>query len=181
MGKKKVNPRRIPLGKAAIDTHRIIQDAMKEEMRHAWYLVVSALLETELAKPEKIPDLADECNRYFRTANAVMSKLGHAEEITGRKRPARLDANHIKSQVDLDRFRKNVEKMALHTSLCVFCLGLEKRFSSEELKRRFLVEYLTEAEIDSGRLDYKELELQLESKNIQIGLDPEAPLPLFSI
>ena len=53
--------------------------------------------------------------------------------------------------------------MALHTSLCVICLGLENRFSSEELKRLFLVEYLTEAEIDSGRLDYKELELQLES------------------
>lgn len=66
--------------------------------------------------------------------------------------------------------------MALHTSLCVICLGLENRFSSEELKRLFLVEYLTEAEIDSGRLDYKELELQLESKNIQIGLDPEVPL-----
>ena len=147
MGKKKVNPRRIPLGKAAIDTKQIIQDAMKDDMRHAWYLVASALLETELAKPEEIPDLFDECNRYSRTANAVMSKLGHAEEITGRKRPARLDSNHIKSQVEL-----------------------------EELKRLFLVENLTEAEIDSGHLDYNQLELQLQSRNVRIGLDPEAPL-----
>ena len=105
-----------------------------------------------------------------------MSKLGHAEEITGRKRPARLDSNHIKSQVELDKYRKNVEKMALHTSLCVICLGLEKRFSSEELKRLFLVENLTEAEIDSGHLDYNQLELQLQSRNVRIGLDPEAPL-----
>ena len=176
MGKKKVNPRRIPLGKAAIDTKQIIQDAMQDDMKHAWYLVASALLETELAKPEEIPDLFDECNRYSRTANAVMSKLGHAEEITGRKRPARLDSNHIKSQVELDKYRKNVEKMALHTSLCVICLGLEKRFSSEELKRLFLVENLTEAEIDSGHLDYNQLELQLQSRNVRIGLDPEAPL-----
>ena len=97
-------------------------------------------------------------------------------EITGRKRPARLDSNHIKSQVELDKYRKNVEKMALHTSLCVICLGLEKRFSSEELKRLFLVENLTEAEIDSGHLDYNQLELQLQSRNVRIGLDPEAPL-----
>ena len=66
--------------------------------------------------------------------------------------------------------------MALHTSLCVICLGLENRFSSEELKRLFLVEYLTEAEIDSGHLDYNQLELQLQSRNVRIGLDPEAPL-----
>ena len=151
MGKKKVNPRRIPLGKAAIDTKQIIQDAMKDDMRHAWYLVASALLETELAKPEEIPDLFDECNRYSRTANAVMSKLGHAEEITGRKRPARLDSNHIKSQVELDKYRK-------------------------ELKRLFLVENLTEAEIDSGHLDYNQLELQLQSKNVRIGLITETSL-----
>ncbi len=67
--------------------------------------------------------------------------------------------------------------MALHTSLCVFCLGLEKRFSSEELKRLFLVENLTEAEIDSGRLDYKELELQLQSKNVRIGFATEKAFP----
>ena len=96
--------------------------------------------------------------------------------LTGRKRPARLDSNHIKSQVELDKYRKNVEKMALHTSLCVICLGLEKCFSSEELKRLFLVENLTEAEIDSGRLDYNELELQLQSRNVRIGLITEISL-----
>ena len=43
MGKKKVNPRRIPLPKNAVDKDAIIEEAMKDDMAHGWLLVASAL------------------------------------------------------------------------------------------------------------------------------------------
>ena len=42
MGKKRVNPRRIPLPKNAVDKDAIIEEAMKDDMTHGWLLVASA-------------------------------------------------------------------------------------------------------------------------------------------
>ena len=39
MAKKKVNPRRVPLPKKAIDKDAIIEEAMKDDMAHVWLLV----------------------------------------------------------------------------------------------------------------------------------------------
>ena len=44
MGKKKVNPRRIPLAKKDIDRDKLISAAMKHDMAHAWHLIATALL-----------------------------------------------------------------------------------------------------------------------------------------
>ena len=177
MGKKKVNPRRIPMQKTSIDSRQIIKDSLQSSMAHAWYLVVSALLETELANPEEIVTLYSEVSQFTWTAKPDIFMLDRAERLMGKERPAALDASHINSEYELNKYKKNVEKMSLHTSLCVICLGLEKRFSSDELRRLFFVEDLTEAEIHSGRLDYKELELQLQSKNVRIGFATEKAFP----
>ena len=48
MGKKKVNPRRIPLAKKDIDRDKLISAAMKHDMAHAWHLIATALLELDL-------------------------------------------------------------------------------------------------------------------------------------
>jgi hypothetical protein len=45
--KKKVNPRRIPLAKSAVDKDVIVEEAMKDDMSHAWLLVASSLVEQE--------------------------------------------------------------------------------------------------------------------------------------
>lgn len=56
MAKKKVNPRRIPLPKNAINMDAIIEEAMKDDMAHAWLLVASALVDMGC---ENISELSD--------------------------------------------------------------------------------------------------------------------------
>lgn len=65
--KKKVNPRRIPLAKSAIDKDVIINEAMHDDMFHAWLLVASALVELGFARPDEIHDLSQHVNRYSKT------------------------------------------------------------------------------------------------------------------
>ena len=174
MGKKKVNPRRIPLAKKEIDKDKIIEAAMEHDMAHAWYLVTTALLELELISPADIGPLCDEVNDFSKTTRADDVKLAHAEDIMSRKRPKLLNLSRVNSPIELEKFKKNVEKVALHTSMAVICLGLEKRFASGTLKRIFLSADVTEAEVDSGRLTWKELERQLLNKMVRIEIQSES-------
>ncbi len=173
MGKKKVNPRRIPLPKSAINKDKIIEEAMKDDMYHAWILVASALLETELAKPEQIGTLCDEISEFAKKVQADDMQMIHAEELMGRGKPPRLNTSYLNSPVELEKFKKKVEKLALHTALCVICLGLEIRYTADELRRIFLSADLTEAELESGRTNYKELEEALLAKMVKIEVSPE--------
>lgn len=43
--KKKVNPHRIPLPKNAINKEQIMEEAMKDDMAHAWILLAGPLLD----------------------------------------------------------------------------------------------------------------------------------------
>lgn len=174
MSNKKVNPRRIPLAKRDINKDEIINSAMRDDMAHAWYLVATALLEQELVSSADIPALCEEVNQFSLTARAEEVKLVQAEKLMGRKRPKVLSMSRVKSKSDLEKFKKNVEKVALHTSLAVICLGLEKRFSDDILRRVFLSADLTEAEVDSGRLTWKDLEQELREQMITITISSEA-------
>ena len=40
MSKKKLNPRRIPLPKSEVNKDKIVQEAMKDDMYHAWLLFI---------------------------------------------------------------------------------------------------------------------------------------------
>ena len=174
MGKKKVNPRRIPLAKKDIDRDKLISAAMKHDMEHAWHLIATALLELDLISPADIGPLCDEVNDFSKTAKTDKVKLSHAEDVMNRKRPKLLNISRVNSPPELEKFKRNVEKVALHTSLAVICLGLEKRFDEETLKRVFLSADLTEAEVDSGRLTWGDLERQLLNKMVKIEIDDEA-------
>lgn len=174
MSSKKVNPRKIPLAKKDINKDEIINSAMKNDMAHAWYLVATALLEQELVSPTDIPAMCEEVNQFSLTTRADEVKLAQAEKLMGRKRPKVLSISRVKSKADLEKFKKNVEIVALHTSLAVICLGLNKRFSDETLRRVFLSADLTAAEVDSGRLTWKDLEQRLREQMITITTASEA-------
>ena len=104
--KKKVNPRRIPLPRNAINKNAIIEEAMKDDMAHAWLLVAGPLLD----RGYDLPPLADAVSAYVnkntdKPANRAM--LARAEKALGYSRP-NLDTRYVKSPVELEAFKRKV-------------------------------------------------------------------------
>ena len=132
MAKKKVNPRRVPLPKKTIDKDAIIEEAMKDDMAHAWLLVSSALLDMGY---ENISELSDAVNKYIETGSTLDSasqslqekaawrlkehrdaEIRRAREIIGIPN-MRLNSDKIKSPVELEAFKRKVRHVALQTAL----------------------------------------------------------------
>ena len=80
-----------------------------------------------------------------------------------------LDPCRIKSPVELENFKRKVEKVALDTALCVVYLGLEKKIDAEELKGIFFNADLTRAEIEHGLTSFDELDRDLLSRTTELG------------
>ena len=83
--KKKVNPRRIPLPRNAINKDALIEEAMKDDMAHAWLLVAGPLLD----RGYDLTPLADAVSAYVnkntdKPANRAM--LARAEKALGYSR-----------------------------------------------------------------------------------------------
>ena len=172
MAKKKLNPRRIPLAKREINTESIVEAAMKDDMAHAWLLVAGPLL--NYISADELEKTADTVNDYIRKHCAGKEELERISKLIETKKP-RVDPSYVRSAVDLEKFRRKVERIALHTGLCVICLGLEStgRFSNEELKRIFFSADLTLAEIDSGVNSYEEIERELMKHMVKIEMEGE--------
>ncbi len=135
-GKKRVNPRRIPLPKNAVDKDAIIEEAMKDDMAHGWLLVASALSDLGY---DNISELSDAVNRFIETGSALddetkniqekaaWSSKEHRDEEIRRARSilgipnTPLNADKVKSPVELAAFKKKVQKVALS----VIYLGME--------------------------------------------------------
>ena len=176
--KKKVNPRRIPMPKSAIDKDAILSEAMQDDMYRAWLLVVNALVEQEQIPLAEIPELADTVNQYVSKASfrgkSRDIEMAKAERLMGIPNPyEHLNPDAIKSEVELARFKEKVFKVATHTALCVICLGLEAtaRFQKEDLRRLFFHVDLTLAEIDGGHNSYQEIEEYLSARMVTIEIE----------
>ena len=119
MPKKKVNPRRIPLAKSAINKNAIIEEAMENDMVHAWLLVGAPLLD----EGYELRQLADAVNRYIdKTAEAKNKReLLRAEAALGIVQPR----DQVRSPVELEAFKKKVRRVAVNTALCIIYLGLD--------------------------------------------------------
>ena len=174
MAKKKLNPRRVPLAKSAIDKDRIIEEAMKDDMYHAWLLVATVLVDLEYAKPEEIQGLCDQVNLFSKN-EATKDAMDRADKLMGIGSKPRLNIDRVTSPIELTKFKKKVERIALHTSLAVICLGLESigKYNNNDLKRIFLSADLTQAEIDAGTDSYDNLERQLLNRMVSIELEAD--------
>ena len=174
MPKRKMNPRRIPLAKSAINKDTIVEEAMKDDMYHGWLLVATALVDLEFARPEEIQSICDQVN-LFAKKDAAKDAMDRADKLMGIGSKPRLNIDRVTSPVELMKFKKKVKRIALHTSLAVICLGLESlgKYSGEDLHRIFLSADLTQAEIDAGTESYDELERQLLNQMVTIELDSE--------
>ena len=164
--KKKVNPRRIPLPRNAINKDAIIEEAMKDDMAHAWLLVAGPLLD----EGYELAPLAEAVNTHIdKTAGAKdKASLRRAEAALHITQP-RLDADQVRSPVELEAFKKKVRRVAINTALCVVYLGLEKLIPAETLNRIFFSADLTLAEVDQEITDYGELERELLRRVAEIG------------
>ena len=79
-----------------------------------------------------------------------------------------IDMDRIRTKGDLLTVKRKLKEDALHSALCIICLGLEKtkQFSHEELRRLFFNVSLTMAEIESGITSYDRISKQLQEKHI---------------
>ena len=173
MKKKKLNPRRIPIAKSEIDKNAILEEATKDDMYRAWLLIASNLLELEYVDPEQIGVLADKINKQIgaKKFKADDYEMRRIEKLIGLANPyGNLDVSQVKSSFDLEKFKKKVEKVAIHTSLCVVGFGLDasSTFSDDQLRRIFLNVDLTLAEIEAGCNSYKKIETILAEKSMMI-------------
>ena len=165
--KKKVNPHGIPIPRNAINRDTIIEEAMKDDMAHAWLLVAGPLLD----RGYDLPPLANAVSAYVNkntdkpTNRAVLTRV---EKALGYSRP-NLDTRHVKSPVELEAFKRKVWRVAMETALCVVYLGLESRISEDELKDIFFSADLTLAEIERGLTDFDTLQREILTRAGEMG------------
>ena len=172
--KRKTNPRRIPLAKRDINKDAILEEATKDDLYHAWLLVFNALIEQERITYDEMPALTDCVNRYIqepKNESLKREESTRAEKLMGIPRPyLNLNVDAIRSAVELEAFKRKVQKVAIHTALGVLCLGLEssKRFSENDLRDIFFNVDLSLAEVERGLVSYKALENRLAAYGVLV-------------
>ena len=160
--KKRVNPRRIPLPKGAMDKDAILEEAMKDDVAHAWLLVAEPLFEIGY----ELAPLADSVSDFINRSTKERDKgaILRVERKLGIKMP-NLNPEQVKSPVELEAFKKKVWRVALNTALCVVYLGLEKLVPEDVLKKVFFNAQLTLAEIEYGINSFEAIQRGLMEKN----------------
>ena len=170
MRKKKVNPRRTPLPRNALDKDAILEEAMKDDMAHAWLLVAGPLLD----RGYELPPLADAVSEYVNNATPKDDKaaMTRAEAALGIEK-IHLDPDRVKSPVELAAFKKKVWRVAMQTALCVIYLALEERIDKDELKEIFFSADLTLAEVECGIASFDEIQKEILSRVGDVGMIEE--------
>ena len=161
------------MAKSQIKNSEILEEATKDDMFHAWLLVLNALIDQDKINKEEIPELVNCVNRYMqRTTYAQNEKdknLRRAVHLMGIPCPYdHISPDGVKSTVELQAFKKKVHKVAMHTALSVVCLGMDSfgKYDSEEIRSIFFNVDLTLAEMEHGMTSYSELYEHLENRGI---------------
>ena len=148
MANKRINPRHIVVDKRNVNLDAIVDEAMKDDMHHAWLVIGKVLKEQEQLGLEEIKELRNS----IKEINASEGNIRYAEML-----PEALKV--------MRKLNANMEKLALHTALCSICLGLhENRFSEERLRRIFRAVDDVQAKIENGEESYEELERQFSEE-----------------
>ena len=178
---KKLNPRRIPIARKEINNSIILEEATKNDMYHAWLLVLNAMFDLEYITPEEVSIVIENVNRFMKSNSDGKDKskdikLSRAEQIMGIPCPYdHISPENVKSAVELATFKRKVEKVATHTALSVLCLGLEStgKYTSVQLRRIFFSVDLSLAELDHGNNTYEKLKEQLGVAGVELEREGE--------
>jgi len=166
MAKKKLNPRHVPVSARSLSMDAIVDDAMKDDMLHAWLLVADTLLEHEQISSDEINEMYSSFHDFETTEASVR----HAERLMGTSKRPSPDIGPIATAADLKKLKARMKDLALHTALCMICLNLEEsgRFTEEDLKRIFLAADITRAEIERGDESYGHLEDKVLEQKVNV-------------
>lgn len=166
--KKKVNPRRIPLPKNSFDEKALLNEAMKDNMTHAWLLVAEPLYEAGY----DLTSLSEEVYKYMKKGikkENMDYDLKRAYATLGFQF-ASLDVDKVKSQVELEAYKRKLDRVVLDNALSIVYLGLEKDVEKEDLKRIFFNADLTRAELEHGLTSYDELKNNLVNRDYTLDV-----------
>ena len=169
---RKTNPRNIPLARRDVNKAAILDEATKDDMFHAWLLVLTTLIDSQPLS--EISSIIKSVNTYVTKSASEINgtdQMRIAEDIVPVSKPHQnLNVDMIRSPIELEHFKKKVERLAVYTALCVICLGMlsSGRYSSEKLKSIFFSADLTLAEIEHGCTTYEGLKLNLTLAGIQV-------------
>lgn len=167
MGKKKrVNPRRIPISESCVDRREVMLTASSANLFWGSLLVVHAMIEQEADAPDDIQRFADIINQINVPDVLQNWQIKEAEKIMGIRDPhPNLERCRIKSQAELQSYKRKARECALHTALAGICLGIAetKHLSAEQLHRIFSNVSLTMAEMEYGCSSFEQLDDDIRS------------------
>ena len=82
MANKRINPRHIVVDKRNVNLDAIVDEAMKDDMHHAWLVIGKVLKEQEQLGLEEIKELRNS----IKEINASEGNIRYAEEISGMRK-----------------------------------------------------------------------------------------------
>ena len=159
---RKTNPRNIPLARRDVNKAAILDEATKDDMFHAWLLVLTTLIDSQPLS--EISSIIKSVNTYVTKSASEINgtdQMRIAEDIVPVSKPHQnLNVDMIRSPIELEHFKKKVERLAVYTAC--------GRYSPEELRSIFFSADLTLAEIEHGCTTYEGLKLNLTHAGIQV-------------
>lgn len=172
--KKRVNPRRIPMAREAVDKKALLEETNHENLPIAWTLVVHAMLKQGIktvAEMEQIwaaiPDLTTE-------HRITTWEIEKASKLMGIQSPhPNISMQSIRSVSEIESFKKKAQEQAVFNALCFVCLMFEesKLVSPEDIKRTFANVSLTIAELESGMTSVAQMKADLAEMGLLIEDD----------
>ena len=169
--KKRTNPRKIPLAKAAINQEEVIAEVSTGNLYHAWLLVLPTLVDIDGMTKEKAVSLWEAVNDYASdpsfTGAHLQAQMSRAEKLMGYPVPHQnMSFRGITTRGELEALKRKLKDNAIHAALCIIWLGIEKtqEFSEGSLRHLFLNANLTLAEVQAGYTTYEQLADEMENR-----------------
>lgn len=171
--KKRINPNKVPISKDEVDVDKLINEAGAGNLYSAWLLLLPTLCEYDAMTGERIVKTLNAANAYIThplPANKNIAKeKKRVEELLGMRMPhPHIDLDRIQTKGDMAAVNRKLKENALHSALCLLCMGLEAtgQFSEAQLKHLFFNAGITLAEIQSGCRTYGAIAEELREKGI---------------
>lgn len=171
MGKKKPNPRKIPLTGEKLSYDAAIHKQMQHITYRAWLLIFTAMLEREmrLDLAVRLWNATHENTEIADGDEFCKNAIENAEQYVGFPLPTGIDRAHydrIKSQVELNTFYKKASKIAHYGTFAIIAASQEKAglftrgtfskvlFDADLIDAELVGGIRTESEMERAILEY---------------------------
>ena len=170
MAKKKTNPNKIPISPDSFDINEITEDATNTMVLRGWALVLGALANFGETTTENLFHLWKEVNAYSTSIKGysdVADSLKYIEKIAGISIPfERVYAGNIKTQGDLDKFKRRTYQNALYSAFAIIAEPIiaQKLVCEEDIPLIFQKAYDLDDDIIRGRITLEDIQDMLRDE-----------------